>query len=205
MENNIYLTIPVEYEETYKKLLYGLSEYGKDIISDCNVACKSTNSNIITCWNLFQAAIACKEIGKLKEADLYINYIDKQLNVIFRNGVESIKSYNVYAGFVSNESYDFDVVDNDSFTKFTKETIGNGFPKGDYSLVNPTHGSYLWFFIPTTYNIKANNFYTANGMFALNMTDMGINTIQIDGKDVEVNCYRAVSASIDGDYLITIK
>ena len=26
-----------------------------------------------------------------------------------------------------------------------------------------------------------------------------------DGKDVEVNCYRAVSASIDGDYLITIK
>lgn len=78
--NLLYLCIPKTWNNTYYKLLYLLAEEGKDIIDDCNYICSNKGNNVFTCWNLFQSAIAANEIGETKKANLFINYIDKQLD-----------------------------------------------------------------------------------------------------------------------------
>ena len=76
-ENNIeitpeyvYLTIPREYVCTYHKLLIYLSDFGKALLDDCSSSCKGDNKTVIDCWNMFQSALACKALGKDKEAEL---------------------------------------------------------------------------------------------------------------------------------------
>ncbi len=94
MENNnnviinpqyVYLTIPSEYVCLYHRLLIYMSDFGKEIIDDCNIICNGGNKSIINCWNLFQSAIACKELGKDKEAEFFINYIELQLKNIYHD------------------------------------------------------------------------------------------------------------------------
>lgn len=80
----IYLEIPIDYACTYHKLLTYMADYGEDAIKECDSACKGSNKSIIKCWNMFQAAIAAYEIGKKKEADLLIKYIDAQLDNIYK-------------------------------------------------------------------------------------------------------------------------
>ena len=80
----IYLEIPIDYACTYHKLLTYMADYGEDAIKECDSACKGSNKSIIKCWNMFQAAIAAYEIGKKKEANLLINYIDAQLDLIYK-------------------------------------------------------------------------------------------------------------------------
>lgn len=89
----VYLTIPADYVCVYHKLLVVLSNIGKDIIDDCNAACKGNGKNVMNCWNLFQSAIACKELGKDKEAEFFINYIKAQLNHIYK--YDNNRDYNV--------------------------------------------------------------------------------------------------------------
>jgi hypothetical protein len=80
----IYLEIPISYACTYHKLLTYMADYGIDAIKECDSACKGSNKSIIKCWNMFQAAIAAYEIGKKKEANLLINYVDSQLDLIYK-------------------------------------------------------------------------------------------------------------------------
>lgn len=80
----IYLTIPSEYICVYHKLLTYVADFGKTIIDDCTASCKGNGKNILTCWNLFQSAIACKALGRTKEADFFMEYIVKQLNIIYK-------------------------------------------------------------------------------------------------------------------------
>lgn len=68
-----------------------MADYGKTIIDDCNATCKGNGKQILNCWNLFQSAIANKELGNNKQADLFIDYINKQLDNIYR-GTDN-KSY----------------------------------------------------------------------------------------------------------------
>lgn len=89
----LYLTIPADYVCTYHKLLVYLADFGKKLLDDCSVACKGNNKTIIDCWNLFQSALASKAIGQDKQADLFINYINKQLDNIYRG-----EDKNVYNG-----------------------------------------------------------------------------------------------------------
>ena len=84
----IYLTIPSEYICVYHKLLTYMADFGKTIIDDCTASCKGNGKNILTCWNLFQSAIACKALGRTKEADFFMEYIVKQLNITYK-GTES--------------------------------------------------------------------------------------------------------------------
>ena len=79
----VYLTIPAEYVCLYHRLLIYMSDFGRKIIDDCNTICNDKDKNIINCWNLFQSAIACKELGKNKEAEFFINYIELQLKHIY--------------------------------------------------------------------------------------------------------------------------
>lgn len=81
----VYLTIPSNYVCIYHKLVMMMSELGKDIIDDCTYTCKNKGKNIVNCWNLFQSAVAAYNIGKIKEADFYIKYIDQQLELIYNN------------------------------------------------------------------------------------------------------------------------
>lgn len=80
----VYLTIPAEYVCVYHKLLVYMADYGKTIIDDCNAVCKGNGKQILNCWNLFQSAIASKELGNDKQADLFIDYINKQLDSSYR-------------------------------------------------------------------------------------------------------------------------
>jgi len=86
----LYLTIPVDYVCTYHKLLVYLADFGKNLLDDCSASCKGNNKTVIDCWNLFQSALACKTIGQDKEADLFIDYINKQLEIIYRGTDETI-------------------------------------------------------------------------------------------------------------------
>ena len=72
MEDVIYLKVPISYKPTYDKLLRCLADFGKEALDDCNKNTKSVNSNVISCWNMFQTAIACYELGRFKEANLFI-------------------------------------------------------------------------------------------------------------------------------------
>lgn len=91
-----YLTIPSQYVCTYHKLLIYLSDFGKKLLDDCSASCKGNNKTVIDCWNLFQSALACYTLGNTKQADLFIDYINKQLECIYRGEDEEPWSGTVY-------------------------------------------------------------------------------------------------------------
>lgn len=80
----VYLTIPTEYVCIYHKLLVYMADFGKTLIDDCNAVCKGNSKNIITCWNLFQSAVACHTLGDTKVANFFINYIKEQLELVYK-------------------------------------------------------------------------------------------------------------------------
>lgn len=80
----VYMMIPKDYVCTYHKLLVYLSDFGENVIKDCKAICNSKNLYIIQCWNMFQSAIACYNLGLIDKANLFINYIEAQLNLLYR-------------------------------------------------------------------------------------------------------------------------
>lgn len=86
----VYLTIPADWVCIYHKLLTYMSDFGKTIVDDCTAICKGNGKNIISCWNLFQSAIACRTLGKEKEAEFFINYITKQLELIYKGSDKQV-------------------------------------------------------------------------------------------------------------------
>lgn len=86
----VYLTIPSKWICVYHKLLSYIADFGKTMIDDCNAGCKGGSKNVMTCWNLFQSAVACHNIGEDKQAEFFIDYIKKQLNVIYRGTDKNI-------------------------------------------------------------------------------------------------------------------
>ena len=84
--NYVYLTIPAEWVCVYHKLLIKVSEFGKVLLDDCTASCKGDGKNVINCWNLFQSAIASKALGLDEQADLFIKYIEKQMNLLYGAG-----------------------------------------------------------------------------------------------------------------------
>lgn len=86
----VYLTIPKEYVCTYQRLLVYLADFGEAAIKDCQAACKGHNLYIIQCWNMFQSALACYTLGLLDKADLYIKYINAQLENLYKNSEKEL-------------------------------------------------------------------------------------------------------------------
>lgn len=78
-EEMIVLSIPKEWEDTYIKLLTVISRSGEAILNDCSYGCKGDGSVMFNCWNIFQAACAAYALGNIKRANLYINYVNKQI------------------------------------------------------------------------------------------------------------------------------
>ena len=76
----VYLTIPTKWIPTYRKLLSLVANGGKAILDDCNYGCKGNGSIVFNCWNIFQSACAAYTEGKEDEAELFINYVSKQID-----------------------------------------------------------------------------------------------------------------------------
>lgn len=85
----VYLTIPTKWIPTYRKLLSLIANGGKAILDDCNYGCKGNGSIVFNCWNIFQSACAAHAEGKEDEAELFINYVSKQINAYNKsNGIK---------------------------------------------------------------------------------------------------------------------
>lgn len=78
----IYMTIPADYFCTYHKILILLSEYGVDMLNDCQAGCSNQNKSIINCFNMFNAAVAARKLGQNKTAEIIMKYVNGQLNII---------------------------------------------------------------------------------------------------------------------------
>lgn len=86
----VYMTIPADYVCLYHKLLVYLSDFGVDLIRDCQSSCAAKNKTIIDCWNMFQAAIACHNLGQEDKANLFIKYIEAQLELYYKGTDEIV-------------------------------------------------------------------------------------------------------------------
>ena len=91
----VYLTIPASYVCVYHKLLAYMADLGRAQIEDCNSTCKGNGKNIISCWNLFQSAIACHALGQDKEAEFFIDYIKTQLTNLYKGQDKEVFSNSV--------------------------------------------------------------------------------------------------------------
>ena len=80
----VYATIPAEYVCVYNKLIVMLADFGEQMLKDCKATCTERNTNIIDCYNMFNAAVAAYQLGKYKLADTLIKYIKAKINVLYR-------------------------------------------------------------------------------------------------------------------------
>lgn len=79
----IYVTIPAEYICVYHRILAMLADYGEDMLKDCKASCTDKNSGVIECFNMFNAAVAARKLGKTKLAETLIKYIKAKINQIY--------------------------------------------------------------------------------------------------------------------------
>ena len=84
----IYVTIPADYVCVYHDIMQLLADYGIEMLKDCKASCTKRNSNVIECFNMFNAAVAARKLGQTKLAETLIKYIKAKINQI-RNGSES--------------------------------------------------------------------------------------------------------------------
>jgi hypothetical protein len=80
----VYLTIPAEWVCVYHKLLSYMADFGKTIVDDCTALCQGNGKNVVSCWNIFQAAVSARALGRTAEADFFIKYVKKQLELIYK-------------------------------------------------------------------------------------------------------------------------
>lgn len=99
LQKNIQV-IPIEYRCVYYKLLLALTDFGDAIMHPippiCKCVCKNETTNscknqlqqpyiIITCWNLFQSAIACYYLGRVDQANRFIKSIYDTLKRLYKH------------------------------------------------------------------------------------------------------------------------
>lgn len=85
----IYVTIPAEYICVYHRILAMLADYGEEMLKDCKASCTDRNSSVIECFNMFNAAVAARKLGKDKLAETLIKYIKAKINQIYKNNDNS--------------------------------------------------------------------------------------------------------------------
>lgn len=94
----IYVTIPKEYICLYHRLLVLMADYGVEMLKDCKASCSDRNSNVIECFNMFNAAVAARKLS-VDEGDSYdklakllISYIEGKLKQL-TNGQDLSTSF----------------------------------------------------------------------------------------------------------------
>lgn len=86
----VYTIIPAEWVCIHRKILMMMADYGEAMLKDCKASCSDRNSKIIECYNMFNAAVAAKNIDQDKKANLIINYIKANIEQIYK-GVDTSK------------------------------------------------------------------------------------------------------------------
>lgn len=81
----IFLRVPNKWRNTYYNLLYLLDAIGKDLITTCTCNCSDKCNAAFKCWNMFQSALAAEEFNDDKKATLLINFINGQLDILYKN------------------------------------------------------------------------------------------------------------------------
>ena len=81
----VYVTIPAEYICVYHRILAMLADYGEEMLRDCKASCTDRNSGVIECFNMFNAAVAARKLGKEKLAETIIKYVKAKINQIYHN------------------------------------------------------------------------------------------------------------------------
>lgn|SRR5574344_2111757 len=80
----VYVTIPADYICVYHRILAMLADYGEEMLKDCKASCTDRNSSVIECYNMFNAAVAARKLGKDKLAETLIKYIKAKINQIYQ-------------------------------------------------------------------------------------------------------------------------
>ena len=88
----VYVTIPAEYICVYHRILAMLADYGEDMLKNCKASCTDRNSDVINCFNMFNAAVAARKLGRDKLAETLIKYIKAKINQMCR-GVDNSTSF----------------------------------------------------------------------------------------------------------------
>ncbi len=88
----VYVTIPAEYICVYHRILAMLADYGEEMLKDCKAGCTDKNSGVIECFNMFNAAVAARKLGKTSLANTLILYIKEKINMIY-GGVDNSTSF----------------------------------------------------------------------------------------------------------------
>ena len=88
----IYVTIPAEYVCVYHRILTLMADYGEEMLKDCKANCTARNSNVIECFNMFNAAVAARKLEKTKLAETIIKYVKAKINQIYK-GVDNSTSF----------------------------------------------------------------------------------------------------------------
>lgn len=83
----VYMRIPAEYVCLYHKILIQFADFGVELLDDCQSSCKDVNKNLITCFNMFNAAVAARKLGNIKLANTLIKYIEAQLNIKYNGDI----------------------------------------------------------------------------------------------------------------------
>lgn len=81
----IYVTVPAEYICVYHRILAMMADYGEEMLKDCKASCTDKNNNVIECFNMFNAAVAARKLGKNKLAETLIKYIKAKINQIYKD------------------------------------------------------------------------------------------------------------------------
>lgn len=85
----VYVTIPAEYVCVYHRILALMADYGEEMLKDCKASCTDKNSSVIECYNMFNAAIAARTMGKGKLAETIIYYIKSKINQIYKGNQDT--------------------------------------------------------------------------------------------------------------------
>lgn len=83
----IYVTIPQDYLKVYLHIMAILADYGEEMLKDCKASCTDRNSGIIECFNMFNAAVAARNLGKDKLAETLIKYVESMLDLNYKDTV----------------------------------------------------------------------------------------------------------------------
>ena len=202
MENSngeiLYLKVPVKYKPTYNRLLRAMADFGKDIVINCERNNTSLNNSVITCWNMFQTVLACNELGRDKEAEFYLNYINKQMDIVYKNSI--IVEYEVITQIMYvGSGYDsVDYINVNDSNYFTKYDIFDNLV-GKCIINNPIYGNYGWICVPDGYGeivVKGDD----------DLSDIELKPAEIRYIDEKkYKYYRTKNRLVDGIHIINIK
>lgn len=151
----VYITIPAEYICVYHRILAMLADYGEEMLKDCKASCSDRNSGVIECFNMFNAAVAARKLGKDKLAEVLIKYVKEKINQIYK-GYDNSTSFvfpidenGQLKAFVSCGERPKFWIDSEDGTLY-EHKFNNGFtehfhlgPEDENEIYNPNIGLYV--------------------------------------------------------------